>query len=125
MAEAGLGTQAPVCGRVARFYRDHPDGSIRTFMVKHDGGDVVFEARVYRTPEEASLGIYTSGWAHAEGGAGDPLERCESGAVARALAHLGYDAQAGGDGDVTPPPGAGARRPMFSEETLPLFAEVA
>lgn len=122
MAEAGHGVRATVCDRVARFYRDHPDGSVRTFMVKHDGGDVVFEARVYRTPEEASLGIYTSGWAHVEDGEGDPLERCETAAVARALAHLGYVV---GDGDRGPGPAMGAARPRFSEETLPLFAEVA
>ncbi len=81
--------------RVAEFYRDFPDGSIRTFAVKLEGPEVVFEARVYRTPEEASMGIYTSGWARAvEGkllsGRADHLEHCESSAIGRALANLGY-----------------------------------
>ncbi|HEV2149978.1 MAG TPA: hypothetical protein VGR37_21455 [Longimicrobiaceae bacterium] len=85
--------------RVGAFYRDHPDGSIRTFAVKLDGPEVVFEARVYRTPEEASMGIYTSGWAREVEGQGSSrrgghLERCESGAIGRALANLGY---AGGE----------------------------
>lgn len=122
MPEAEHEARTPACGPVARFYRDYPDGSIRTFLVKHDAGDVVFEARVYRTPQEASLGIYTSGWAHAADEGDDSLERCESGAVARALAHLGYAlCEEGGDAR----PMVSARRPMFSEETLPLFAEVA
>lgn len=90
MAELEL---ADVQERVAEFYRDHPDGSIRTFAVKLEDEEVVFEARVYRTPEEASLGIYTSGWAREpQGGPSGRrhLESCESGAVARALANLGY-----------------------------------
>lgn len=123
MAEPRHEGEMPVRERVARFYCDHPDGSIRTFLVRHDGPEVVFEARVYRTPDEASLGIYTSGWAHARSdGSVDPLERCESGAVARALAHLGY-----GDGHPFGPDPAvpAAARTRFSEETLPLFAEVA
>lgn len=122
MPEVGHEARAATCGRVAQFYRDHPDGSIRTFLVKHDGGEVVFEARVYRTPEEASLGIYTSGWAHAADEGDRSLERCESGAVARALAHLGYGPRDEGGEAAS---AAGARRPVFSEETLPLFAEVA
>lgn len=92
--------------RVAEFYRDFPEGSIRTFAVKLDGPEAVFEARVYRTPEEASMGIYTSGWAReVEGkspGRARYLESCESGAVARALANLGYT-------------GGGGRRPGRSE----------
>lgn len=83
---------AEVRERVAEFYRDFPDGSVRTFAVKLDGTEVVFEARVYRTTEEASMGIYTSGWSRAVEGKGrtDPLETCESSAIARALANLGY-----------------------------------
>lgn len=75
---------------IGAFYRDHPDGSIRTYMVRRDGQEVVFEARIYRTPEEASMGIYTSGWACSTASEGSALEGCESGAVTRALANLGY-----------------------------------
>jgi hypothetical protein len=94
MAEQDQAGRADAGERVGAFYRDHPDGSIRTFAVKLDGPETVFEARVYRTPEEASMGIYTSGWAREVEGqapaAGGHLERCESGAIARALANLGY-----------------------------------
>lgn len=95
MAEQEQAPHAAADERVGEFYRDHPDGSIRTFAVKLEGPEVVFEARVYRTPEEAAMGIYTSGWAREVEGkaaAGRPghLERCESGAIARALGNLGY-----------------------------------
>ncbi|HEX2091015.1 MAG TPA: hypothetical protein VHG28_01385 [Longimicrobiaceae bacterium] len=97
MADIQLESYATVQERVVEFYRDHPDGSIRTFAVKMDGPEVVFEARVYRTPEEAAMGIYTSGWAReVEGkspsGRGSHLESCESSAIGRALANLGYSA---------------------------------
>lgn len=92
MAGQDLHASGAVQERVAEFYRDFPDGSIRTFAVKLDGTEVVFEARLYRTTDEASLGIYTSGWSRAaEGsGRGGCLEECESGAIARALGNLGY-----------------------------------
>ncbi|HEX2191111.1 MAG TPA: hypothetical protein VHG51_19540 [Longimicrobiaceae bacterium] len=84
--------RAAAAERVAEFYRDHPDGSIRTFAVRLEGPEAVFEARVYRTPEEAAMGIYTSGWAREVEGeaAAGHLERCESGAISRALGNLGY-----------------------------------
>jgi hypothetical protein len=63
MATFELENYATVQERIAQFYQDFPDGSIRTFMVVHDGPEVIFEARVYRTPEEAAMGVYTSGWA--------------------------------------------------------------
>lgn len=63
MAEQDQTGHAAAGDRLVDFYRDHPDGSIRTFAVKLDGPEVVFEAPVYRTPEEAAMGIYTSGWA--------------------------------------------------------------
>jgi|GEM_PF-1767502 len=94
MAELDPVSFADAQERVAEFYRDFPDGSIRTFAVKLEGPEVVFEARAYRTPEEASMGIYTSGWAReVEGKASAKsrhLESCESSAIARALANLGY-----------------------------------
>jgi hypothetical protein len=95
MADFDVESYATVQERVAEFYREHPDGSIRTFAVKMDGPEVVFEARVYRTPEEASMGIYTSGWAREVEGKSPSercshLESCESSAIGRALANLGY-----------------------------------
>jgi hypothetical protein len=95
MAISDLENYAGVQERIAQFYRDFPDGSIRTFMVVRDGPEVIFEARAYRTPEEAAMGVYSSGWAREIEGkpavnrAGH-LENCESAAVTRALGHLGY-----------------------------------
>jgi hypothetical protein len=100
MANFDLENYATVQERIAQFYQDFPTGSVRTFMVKHDGPEVIFEARVFRSSEEAAMGVYTSGWAREiEGKQGDRpskinltshLENCESSAVGRALANLGY-----------------------------------
>jgi len=95
MATFDLESYATVQERIAQFYQDFPDGSIRTFLARNDGPEVVFEARIYRTPEEAAMGIYTSGWAREVEGKSpvnrtSHLENCESSAVGRALANLGY-----------------------------------
>jgi hypothetical protein len=95
MATFDLENYATVQERIAQFYQDFPDGSIRTFMVVHDGPEVIFEARVYRTPEEAAMGVYTSGWAREIEGKTpvnrtSHLENCESSAVGRALSNAGY-----------------------------------
>lgn len=95
MANFDLESYATVQERIAQFYQDHPQGSIRTFMVVRDGPEVVFEARIYRTPEDAALGIYTSGWAREVEGKTpvnrtSHLENAETSACGRALANLGY-----------------------------------
>jgi hypothetical protein len=95
MATFDLENYATVQERIAQFYQDFPDGSIRTFMVVHDGPEVIFEARVYRTPEEAAMGVYTSGWAREIEGKTpvnrtSHLENAESSAVGRSLANAGY-----------------------------------
>lgn len=94
-----IDSYAPVQERVAEFYRDFPEGSIRTYLAKIDGPEVVFEARVFRSPAEASQGIYTSGWAREIEGKTpvnrtSHLENCESSAIGRALANLGYSKDA-------------------------------
>ena len=95
MATFDLESYATVQERIAQFYQDFPDGSIRTFMVLRDGPEVIFEARIYRTPEEAAMGIYTSGFARELEGKSavnktSHLENSESSAIGRALANLGY-----------------------------------
>jgi hypothetical protein len=59
----------------------------------------VFEARAYRTPDEVRIGVYTSGWAREVEGKNpvnrtSHLENCESSAIGRALANLGYSKDA-------------------------------
>lgn len=95
MATFELENYATVQERIAQFYQDFPEGSIRTFMVVHDGPEVVFEARVYRTPDEAAMGVYTSGWAREIEGKTtvnrtSHLENAETSSVGRALANAGY-----------------------------------
>ncbi len=79
MANLDLKAHAAVQERVGHFYQDFPDGSIRTFLVRSDGPEVIFEARVYRSPESAAMGVYTSGWARVrgspDGAAKQPLGR--------------------------------------------------
>lgn len=95
MATFDLESYATVQERIAQFYSDFPDGSIRTFLVVRDGPEVVFEARIYRDPAEAATGVYTSGFAREIEGKSpvnktSHLENAESSAVGRALANLGY-----------------------------------
>lgn len=95
MAQFDLENYSTVQERIAQFYQDFPDGSIRTFLVKSEGPEVIFEARIYRNPEEAAIGVYTSGWAREVEGKSpvnrtSHLENCESSAVGRSLANLGY-----------------------------------
>jgi hypothetical protein len=95
MPQFDLESYATVAERIMQFYEDFPDGTIRTFMVVHNGPEVVFEARIYRSPKEAELGIYTSGWARELEGKTpvnrtSHLENAESSAVGRALANAGY-----------------------------------
>lgn len=95
MATFDLESYATVQERIAQFYQDFPDGSIRTFMIVRDGPEVIFEARVHRNPEEAAMGVYTSGFARELEGKSpvnktSHLENCESSAIGRALANLGY-----------------------------------
>jgi hypothetical protein len=95
MGNFNLADYAQVKDRIAEFYQDFPQGSIRTFLVHREGKEVVFEARVYRDTLEAVDGIYTSGWARELEGdgmvnKGSHYENCETSAVGRALANLDY-----------------------------------
>lgn len=95
MANLDIDAHATVQERVGQFYQDFPDGSIRTFLLRSDGPEVIFEARVYRSPESAAMGVYTSGWARRCAAVqtdirSNHLEDCESSAVSRALANMGY-----------------------------------
>jgi hypothetical protein len=107
MANFDLSKYAQVKDRIAEFYGEHPNGSIRTFLVKQEGKEVIFEARVYRNAEEAAMGIYTSGWARELEGdgmvnKGSHIENCETSAIGRALANLDYCASV--DGQKAPRP---------------------
>jgi hypothetical protein len=89
-----------ISDRITEFYQDHPDGTIRTFIVHRDGPEVTVEARVYCTREDARDGIYTSGHAREVEGKGGGanknahVENAETSAIGRALAALGYPTKA-------------------------------
>jgi hypothetical protein len=94
-----LEAYAPVQERIGEFYRDFPLGCIQTRLVREDGPEVVFEARLYRNPDEVQAGVYTTGWAREVEGKNpvnrtSHLENCESSAIGRALANLGYSKDA-------------------------------
>jgi hypothetical protein len=86
---------APVAERIRLFWESFPNGRITTRLVSRTDRDVVFEARVYRSAEEAKPAA--TGWAAEREGDGDVnavacLENTETSAVGRALANLGFTA---------------------------------
>jgi hypothetical protein len=86
---------APVAERIRLFWESFPNGRIETRLVSRTHDDVVFEARVYRTADEAMPAA--TGWAAEREGDGDVnlvacLENTETSAVGRALANLGFTA---------------------------------
>ena len=86
---------APVADRIRLFREAFPNGCITTRLVSRTDRDVVFEARVYRSPEE--IRPAATGWAAEREGDGDVnavacLENTETSAVGRALANLGFTA---------------------------------
>jgi hypothetical protein len=95
MGNFKLDNYVEVKDRLPELYKDHPQASIRTRIVSMDDRTVVFEARIYRTIEEAQAGIYTSGFAREVAGDGmvnktSHVENCETSAIGRALANLDY-----------------------------------
>lgn len=99
MANFNLEDYAPVQDRIVEFVRDFPNGCIRTRLVKQDGPEVVFEARIYKNTDDVVKGAYTSGWAREIEGKNpvnrtSHLENCETSAVGRALANMGYTTDA-------------------------------
>ena len=90
-----LENYATVAQRIEEFYKEHPEGTIRTELAAVDGAEVVFKATVFRTVEEAKAGVGTTGFAREIEGKSpvnrtSHYENCESSAIGRALANLGY-----------------------------------
>ena len=96
----------PVEDRVREFWSDHPEGRIVTYLVAHGDGDYIFRAEVYRLPpvQGASMtgGVQfpdATGYAHDSASQlpsnmkASALEVCETSAIGRALANLGYAAK--------------------------------
>lgn len=91
-AKFNLDDYVDVNERIQQFYRDFPYGSIQTDLAHHDDGDFIFKASVYRNPFDE---IPTVGWAREVDGSSyinktSALENCETSAIGRALANMGY-----------------------------------
>lgn len=93
MGRFNLEDYEPVEDRLARFWNDHPTGSVTTQLVARDNGEWVFRAEVFR--DEADPRPAGVGYAHEVDGQGNvnrtnACENCETSAVGRALAQAGY-----------------------------------
>lgn len=93
-----LENYATVNERLLKFRNDYPNGIIDPEIIKWtDDGIIVIQVKIYKTPEDFAKGIYAAK-AHAyekEGSNwindGNALENCETSAVGRALAMMGYE----------------------------------
>lgn len=95
----------PVEDRLAKFWADHPEGQIHTDILPSAEGEFIVKAYVWRKPPLYQLNddgpvlvnerADATGLAHEVIGQGNvnktsALENCETSAIGRALANLGY-----------------------------------
>lgn len=93
MANFNLDDYVTVNERIDKFYEKYPDGSIQTEIVSNENGVVIFKAYAYRDREdtkpatghsmEKEGSTYINKTSH--------VENCETSAVGRALAMLGFE----------------------------------
>jgi hypothetical protein len=93
MGHFNLNDYDTVDSRISQFWADHEHGAIRTHLVFDDGERVVVRAEVFRSID--LLNPCAVGYAEERRGAGNVnktshLENCETSAIGRALANLGY-----------------------------------
>ncbi|HJR09497.1 MAG TPA: hypothetical protein VJ842_19705 [Pyrinomonadaceae bacterium] len=90
----------PVAERLEKFYERFPDGRVITHIIEHnlESGFVLMRAEVYRSPDDAQ----PAATGHAFEVRGESyvnktsyIENCETGAVGRALALLGFEVKRG------------------------------
>jgi hypothetical protein len=95
-----LDDYVPVSERIERFYDKYPDGRIITNVIEinHETGFVLIQAMVYRSSTDQN----PAATGHATEVRGDSyinktsfVENCETGAVGRALAMLGFEVKRG------------------------------
>lgn len=83
----------PVEERLKRFWKDHDQGRVLTELVRAEGDLVIFRAEAYRDSEDTRPA--STGYAHEITGSSpvnktSALENCETSAIGRALANMGY-----------------------------------
>lgn len=93
MAQFNLDDYEPVEERIKKFYKDWPDGRVRTSIIADDGKRVVIKAYLYRDHEADRF--WSTGYAEEVRGEGfvnktSALENCETSAIGRALANANY-----------------------------------
>ncbi|MBA4495129.1 hypothetical protein ACFO25_10060 [Paenactinomyces guangxiensis] len=93
-----LETYATVNERLMKFREDYPEGIIDPEIIKWtDDGLIVIQVKIYKNPEDFKNGIFAAkAHAYEKDGTGyinkgSALENCETSAIGRALAHMGYD----------------------------------
>lgn len=90
-----LADYEPVEARLERFWQDHPNGRVHTELVdgSHAGESVVMIASIYKDKAD----LYPDATGHAQETPGSNpvnktswVENCETSAIGRALANMGY-----------------------------------
>jgi hypothetical protein len=90
--EHNLNDYVTVDERIQQFWTKYPEGSIQTELVRMADGRVVFQARCYRSPSDQ---LPVTGYAaEDEQEAPFAVERCETSAIGRALANMGFKTRA-------------------------------
>lgn len=94
MAKFNLDDYVEVNVRIEKFWNDYPDGRIETDIVRWEGDTVVMNAKVYK--DKADNFPAATGHAYEVEGSSyinktSALENCETSAVGRALAIMGYE----------------------------------
>lgn len=79
--------------RLAKFWKEHPDGRIYTTLIEHTLQRFIVQAAIYRTEVDAHP--WTTGYAEETVStrgvnSTSALENCETSAIGRALANAGY-----------------------------------
>lgn len=82
-----------VADRIPLFWEKYPEGAIRTVLKKFEDDEVIFIAQLYAMNDD--IEPVATGWAHEVVGSShinktSAIENCETSAVGRALANLGF-----------------------------------
>lgn len=94
MKRSFLDDYEPVEDRLRAFWEDHPDGRVITELVHMQDGVFIVKAHIYRDgPVVDATGYAREEMASSGVNRTSALENCETSAIGRALANLGYAAK--------------------------------